>query len=64
MQCSIDESTISAYVISRAVQLKKTRFLTYIEKLNYFNNHSIPASNLNFQQNNMDLASAIFNFPG
>ena len=47
-QCSIDESTISAYDISRAVQLKKTRCLTDIEKLNYFNNHSIPASNFKF----------------
>ena len=33
---SIDESTISTYDISRAVQLKKTRSLTDIEKLKLF----------------------------
>ena len=44
----IDESTISTYDISRAVQLKKMRCLTDIEKFNFCNNHFIPAINYKF----------------
>ena len=45
---SIDESTISTYDISRAVQLKKTRSLTDIEKFNFLNHHFIPPYNFKF----------------
>ena len=45
---SIDQSIVSPYDISRAVQLKKTRCLTDIEKFNFFNNHFIPAFNHKF----------------
>ena len=42
---SIDQSIVSPYDISRAVQLKKTRCLTDIEKFNFLNNHFTPAVN-------------------
>ena len=62
-QYSIDESTISAYDINRAVQLKKkTRCLTDIEKLNYFNNHSIPASNFKFSTKQYGSRQCSFQF--
>lgn len=41
-------STISSYDISKAVQLKKTRSLTDIEKFNFLNHHFIPPCNLKF----------------
>jgi len=40
--------SVLLYDISRAVQLKKTRCLTDAEKLNYFNDHFIPASSFKF----------------
>ena len=47
---STDQSTTStsAYDISRAVQLKKSRCLSDAEKFNFFYNHFIPAFNYKF----------------
>ena len=63
---STDQSTTStsAYDISRAVQLKKSRCLSDAEKFNFFIIISFQLSTTNFQQNSMGLANAAFNILG
>ena len=44
----LDESISSTYDISKAVQLKKTRRLTDMEKFDFLNHHFIPPCNFKF----------------